>query len=105
MVGSGLPQHIVPLHSLEPAQDILEGIVEGMAHVKGTRHIGRRDDDTEWFPAGLGFCSEQPVIFPVLVPLLFDFFRLITLGHVFLLHQLRLLNEIKKGLLNAQTLS
>jgi hypothetical protein len=96
MVRSRLPQDIVTLHFLESAQDILEGIVKRMAHVKGSRHIRRRDDDTKRLPVGLGLCSEQLVVFPVLIPLLFNLFRLIALGHGFLLHQLRLLNEIKR---------
>ena len=54
MVGAGLPQHIAPAHPLEADQDILDGIVERMAHVERARHVGRWDHDGEGFSLGLG---------------------------------------------------
>ena len=47
MVGARLPQDIAPPHALEAAQDILDGVVEGVAHVQRTRHVGWRDHDGE----------------------------------------------------------
>jgi len=45
VVGAGLPQHVLAAHALEAAQDVLQGIVERMAHVQQAGHVGRRDDD------------------------------------------------------------
>ena len=45
MVGARLPEHILAAHALEPAEDVLQGIVQGVAHVQGSRHIGRGDHD------------------------------------------------------------
>ncbi len=45
MVGAGLPQHVAAAHALEPAQDVLERVVEGVAHVQRARHVRRRDHD------------------------------------------------------------
>src|SRR5580700_10711246 len=45
MVGAGLPQHVATAHALEPAQHVLQRVVEGMAHMERARHIGRRNHD------------------------------------------------------------
>ena len=45
MVRARLPEHILAAHALEPAQDVLQRVVEGVAHVQGARHIGRGDHD------------------------------------------------------------
>ncbi len=47
MVGTGLPQHVAAPHALKPAQDVLERVVEGVAHVQRARHVRRRDHDGE----------------------------------------------------------
>jgi len=33
MIGAGLPQHVTATHALEPAQHVLERIVERMPHM------------------------------------------------------------------------
>ena len=45
MVGAGLPQHVLAAHPLEPAQNILKGVVERMPHVQRAGHVRRRDHD------------------------------------------------------------
>ena len=45
VVGAGLPQHVLAAHALEPAQDVLQRVVERMAHVQRTGDVGRRDDN------------------------------------------------------------
>ena len=50
VIGARLPEHVAAAHALEAAQDVLQGVVEGVAHMQGARHVGRRDDDAE----GLG---------------------------------------------------
>src|SRR4029079_5091587 len=47
MIGARLPQHIAPAHPLEAAENILNGVVEGMPHMERARHIGWRDYDRE----------------------------------------------------------
>ena len=46
MIGARLPQHVAPAHALEAAENVLQGVVERMAHMQRARHIGRRDHDT-----------------------------------------------------------
>ena len=45
VVGAGHPEHVVALHAPVAAEDVLEGVVEGMAHVQDAGDVGRRDDD------------------------------------------------------------
>ena len=45
VIRPGLPEHVLPAHALETAQDVLQRVVEGVAHVQGARHVRRRDDD------------------------------------------------------------
>lgn len=66
MIGAGLPQHVAATHPLETAQDVLQRVVERVAHVQRTGHIRRRDHDGEGRgvlalgPAGL----ERPALLP-----------------------------------------
>ncbi len=45
MVGAGLPQHVAAAHALEPAQDVLQRVVERVAHMQRAGHVRRRDHD------------------------------------------------------------
>ena len=53
MVGAGLPQHVAAAHPLEAAEDVLQGVVERVAHMQRARHVRRRDHDGE----GLGVAA------------------------------------------------
>ena len=57
VIHAGLPQHIPTAHSLEPHEDVLQGIVQGMANVQGAGDIGRRNDDRKGLGFGLCPCS------------------------------------------------
>ena len=52
VIGARLPQHVTPSHALEPAQDVLQRVVQRVAHVQRAGHVGRRDDDAEGRRAG-----------------------------------------------------
>src|ERR1700730_2297265 len=39
MVGAGLPQHVAPAHAFEPAQHVLQGVVERMPHMERHRDV------------------------------------------------------------------
>ncbi len=45
VVGARLPQHVLAAHPLEPAENVLQGVVERMAHMQRAGDVGRRDDD------------------------------------------------------------
>jgi hypothetical protein len=47
VISAGLPEHIAPAHALEAAEDVLQRVVERVAHMQRARHVGRRDHDGE----------------------------------------------------------
>ena len=59
------PQHRLALHPVIAGQDVLKGVVQGMADVQAARHVRRRDDDRigalRPFRAG----REQAALFPL----------------------------------------
>ena len=64
-----LPKRVVAAHAVPADQDILQRVVEGVAHVERARHIGRRDHDGEGFRARcrVGAGLEAAFLFPGLV--------------------------------------
>ena len=79
MVRARHPQDAVPLEAAVAAHDVLHGIVEGMAHVKHTGDIGRRDDDREGALGGRLLGSEQLLLLPIGIPSFFNLFGRIAL--------------------------
>ena len=47
MVGAGLPQHVAAAHALEAAENVLQRVVQRVAHMQRARHVRRRDHDGE----------------------------------------------------------
>ena len=45
MVGARQPEHFIALHPFAAGKDVLQGVVEHVAHREDAGHIGRRDDD------------------------------------------------------------
>src|SRR5262249_59757120 len=45
MVHARLPQHVLAAHALETAENVLQRVVERVAHMTRARDIGRRNDD------------------------------------------------------------
>ena len=54
MVLPRLPQRVEPAHAVPAHQDILQRVVEGVAHVKAAGDVGRRDHDREGAILGIG---------------------------------------------------
>ncbi len=81
VVGARLPQHVLAAHALEPSKDVLQRVVERMAHMQGAGDVGRRNDDTvrrglsALGPAG----AKGARLFPLLVDAALDLGGLIGL--------------------------
>ena len=76
VVGTGHPQGILALHARAADEDVLDGVVEHVAHVQDARHIGGRDNDAIGFTL-VGHALEQVMRFPILVPLVLDLFGVV----------------------------
>ena len=57
MVLPRLPQHIKAAHPVPAGQDVLQGVVEGMAHMQAAGHVGRWNHNAERFCPRLGIRS------------------------------------------------
>ena len=85
MIFARQPQDIVALHSLVTDQNILQGIVERMPHVQLAGDIWRRQHDTVRFFFRICFIMEYTMIFPEVIPFLFDLTGIVfsQIFHVF----------------------
>ena len=81
MVGPGHPFGLAPLHSLVTYENVLYGIVQGMAHMKNARDIRRRNYNSIRFLFGIGFGAEEIFLFPILIPLVLNVFRIVPGGN------------------------
>ena len=54
MVRARLPQHVAAAHALEAGEDVLQRVVERMAHMQRAGDVRRRDDDRERLRARRG---------------------------------------------------
>ena len=52
VISARLPEHVPAAHALEPAQDVLQRVVERMAHMQRPGDIRRRDHDRVGLRAG-----------------------------------------------------
>ena len=67
VVGAGHPTSVLSLHTCAAHEDILNRIVEHVAHVEHTRHVGRRDDHRVGL-SPVGPAAEELVVQPILIP-------------------------------------
>ena len=62
MIGARHPQGFEALHPLLADEDVLQGVVQGVAQVQGAGDVGRRDDDRVGLLAGFGSLWKKPWI-------------------------------------------
>ncbi len=83
MVGAGQPERVVAAHAMIAGQDILQGVVQGMADMQNTGDIGRRNNDGEPGFAILHRGLEAVLFCPGFQPLFFDIAEIVALGQFF----------------------
>ena len=79
VVGARHQQCLVALHALSADEDILQGLVECVAHVQLAGNIRRRDNDGVRFLVRIDLGVEEAGIDPELVQLVLDRFRVVGL--------------------------
>ena len=72
VVCSGHPASVLPVEASFTNQDVLNGVVEHVAHVQHARHVWWRNDTRVGFTA-VGLAREELMLHPVLVPFSLDF--------------------------------
>src|SRR5262249_34897555 len=80
VIGAGPPLGGGPLHAWAADEQVLVGVVEGVAHVQGARDVRRRDDDGEGFACRIGPAVPVPALLPERQPLLLRLFGIVGLG-------------------------
>ena len=75
MVCSRDPGNIVAFHAFETDEDILQRIIQCVAHVKLPRNIRRWHDDAEWLFALIGILMKIAIFFPEIIPGHFNVIR------------------------------
>ncbi len=80
MIGARQPHGLLPLQPRPADKDVLDGVVEHMAHREDARDIRRRDDHGIGRLARLDPARKHPGGLPGGIPLLFDVLRFVTLG-------------------------
>ena len=79
VVGAGHPQGLVALHTLGADQDVLQGLVERMAHVELAGHVRGRDDDGIGLFVRIDLGMEKAGVVPEAVQLVLDRFGVVGL--------------------------
>ncbi len=78
VIGAGHPKNILPPHPVEAYEDVLEGVVKGVAHVQGPGDVGRGNDYRVRFAPGGRVGVEVAALEPELVGALLDGVRLVA---------------------------
>ncbi len=71
MVGARHPQDVVSFQPPVAGQDVLESIVQGVAHVQGAGNVGRGDNHGKRRLVDVGSPGETVLFFPEPVPFVF----------------------------------
>lgn len=79
VVGSGYPEGVFAHESCPADEDVLDCVVEHMAHVEYSGDVWRRDYDCVGL-AGVGLGVEQAVGHPVVIPFVLDCARVVFCG-------------------------
>ena len=86
MVTAWHPQGVVALHTAPADEDILQGIIKGMAHMKLTCYIWWRFYNAVWLLVFLNHSTKQLILFPEAIPLLFEGLWVIHLRDIVFFH-------------------
>ncbi len=91
VVGSRHPEDIVPFQPPVAGQDILEGVVQCVAHMQGAGDVGWRNYHGKWRPVAIGTAGKTVMLFPELIPFIFNqigvvgfiqIYRFVITGHL-----------------------
>ena len=79
MVGAWHPEGVLAHHARTADEDILNGIVEHMAHMEHAGYVWRRNHDAVGFTL-VGNGMEHFVALPVFIPFVFNLMRVVFCG-------------------------
>ena len=80
MIGPRKPEYVFPFLTSPAAEDVLDGVVEHMAHGEDSSDVGWGDDDAVGLPKVFGVSLEAFPVQPLGVPAIFDVCGLVFFG-------------------------
>ena len=80
VVGARQPEDFLAVHARLAAEDVLDGVVEDVAHVEHAGDVRRRDDDGERRLGGRRVGGEATLLQPEGVPFVLNGLRLVSFG-------------------------
>ena len=81
MIGAWQPEDFIALHPFPPGEDVLQGVVEHVAHGEDAGDVGRGDDDGIRRLGGSRIGGEVALRQPIGVPLIFHGLRVVGFGN------------------------
>ena len=81
MVGTGKPKRLETFHALISDYGVLNGIVEGVSHMKLPRDIGRRNDNGKRLFVLIGLSVKILFVQPFFVDSVLEGLRVVCLVH------------------------
>ncbi|MPN51429.1 hypothetical protein SDC9_199074 [bioreactor metagenome] len=83
MVGAGHPKRLKSLHTLIANQNILQGVVERVTHMKLPGDVGRRNDNGKRLFVRIGFGVKIVALNPTIINSILNLFRIVGLFQFF----------------------
>ena len=80
VISTWKPEYIFTFLTCPAGEDVLNGVVEDVAHGEDSRDVGRRDDNAVGLTKVLGICLEAFPVQPLAVPAVFNVSRLVFFG-------------------------
>ena len=84
MIGTRLPQSVIPLHPFKPDQNILHGLIQRMSHMELACYVRRRNHDGKRLLCTIHFRMKIFLFGPFLIQSVFNPFGIIGFGKFFL---------------------
>ena len=81
VVGAGDPAGVVAAHAVPTHKDVLDGLVQRVAHVEDAGDVGRRDHHGIGLAPARGVVMEAAMLLPPGIPLGLDGLRVVVLVH------------------------
>ena len=96
MVIAGHPQSVVAHHAVPANQDILQSVIQRMAHMQLTGDVRWGDNNTEGVLAFFYLSMKITMLFPEFIPFLLYGSRVINLGNIMFFAHINFLLKLKK---------
>ena len=81
VVGAGQPEDFLAVHARLATEDVLNRVIQDMAHVQHAGDVRRRDDDGKRGFGGLRVGGEAALLQPEVIPFVLDGLRFVSFGN------------------------